>query len=280
MTKNEKKKNTNLGESYYEMTAEQKVELLEMILNKLPCEVWYKDVLGKYVYVNRNFAVAVGRTEKECMGQMDYELFGDATAVKFRQSDWEFLFGEGGREKHFNSIEGRPSLEFKQTATDESGQFKGIVGCDLASNMDLLQKFFMKDNSSVFRAMFENSPYGIAIYSGGESVPEMVNHKFCELVGISEFTALNTDWRVYTHPDDIAPNEAPLEDFKTGLRHAFTMQKRFIKPNGDIIWANMTVSKLSVGDEGEYSLCFISETDPPARGADASSERPEEDLYE
>ncbi len=254
--------NKEIERNYCDMSAEQKVEVLEMILNKIPFEIWYKDVMGKYVFVNKAFADGVEKTQEECMGQLDYELFGDALAVKYRQADWEFLFGEEKGAMQFNNIDGHQSLEFKESATDAEGTYRGIVGCDIASRIRDIYEYFIRDNTSIFRIVFDGSPFGMAIYQHGESVPHMVNNRFCEILGLSEFTALNTDWRIYTHPDDIEANEAPLGDFRTGLRQSFTMEKRFIRPSGEIVWTKMTVMKLRLPDGGEFSLCILDEREP------------------
>lgn len=249
-----------------DQSKEARLEILETVLNKLPFEIWYKNVLGEYVYVNEAFAEGVGLSVDECIGKRDFEIFNDEMAVKYRQADWDFLFGEGKSAKQFNQDGKQPTMEFRASVEDENKNFEGIVGCDIEGKLAEIQSLLLQNNKSIFRSVFENSPFGMAIYKAHEPVPDEVNQKYCDILGVSEFTALNTDWRFMTHPDDIKPNEAPLEDFRAGLRNQFSLEKRFIRPSGDPIWTRLTVLRLPSEPEApDLNLAIIEDIDQQKR---------------
>ena len=228
----------------HKMSTQERLVMLEMILDKLPFEVWYKNTAGEYLYVNKSFADNVGKRPAECIGQKDIDLFEETEASQYRQGDWEFLFGGDNKAQQFKTTDGRLSIEFKASVDDENGKHDGIVGCDIVNKLDEIQALLMADAKSAFRTVFEGSPFGMAIYVNENPVPNDVNTKFCELLGISKYSALNTDWRFLTHPDDIEKNEKVLEKFKAGEIDSFELEKRFLRPNGDPVPTRIRVHRL------------------------------------
>ena len=242
----------------YKMTMSERVNMLEMILDQLPFEIWYKNTAGEYIYVNQSFAENAGLDKSDCVGKRDYDVFGDAVAIKYRQGDWDFLFGEKKNAQQYDNATGGRTLEFKSAVVGGDGKFEGIIGCDLENRLDEIQGLLMKDHRSAFRTVFDGSPFGMAIYVDNNPVPTNVNKKFCDIIGISEYSALNTDWRFLTHPDDITSNDELLTEFKRGMTESFTMEKRFVRPNGDPVWTKTTVMKMhSEPGNPEMNLCII-----------------------
>ncbi len=242
------------------MSLEERLEMLEMILDKLPFEVWYKNTAGEYLYVNKSFAENLNKKPDECIGKLDYEVFGDVDAIKFRQGDWEFLFGENKQAQQYTNADGNLTMEFKASVMDDEGKFSGIVGCDIENKLDEIQTLLMSDQRYAFRIVFERAPFGMALYVNNNPVPSDVNKKFCELLGISEYSALNTDWRFLTHPDDIEKNEKLLAEYKSGALESFELEKRFLRPNGEPVKTRTMVTRLySDASKPEMTLCIVEE---------------------
>ena len=242
------------------MSTQEKLIMLEMILDKLPFEIWYKNTAGEYLYVNRSFAENLNKRPEDCIGKLDYEVFGDADAIRYRQGDWEFLFGENKKAQQYKRDDGGLTMEFKAAVSDESGKFSGIVGCDIENKLDEIQTLLMADQRYAFRTVFECSPFGMAIYVNDSPVPSDVNKKFCEILGISKYSALNTDWRFLTHPDDIEKNEKLLTEFKAGALESFELEKRFLKPSGEPVPTRTMVLRLySEAGKPDMNLCIVEE---------------------
>lgn len=242
------------------MSLPERLAMLEMILDKLPFEIWYKNTAGEYLYVNKSFADNIGKKPSDCIGKKDIDVFDEIEATQYRQGDWEFLFGGDSHAQQYKTSDGRMSMEFKAAVSDESGKYDGIVGCDIESKLDEIQALIMADAKSAFRTVFEGAPFGMAIYVNENPVPNDVNAKFCELLGISKYSALNTDWRFLTHPDDIEMNEKLLEKFKAGEIDSFELEKRFLRANGTPVPAKIRVHRLfSDANSPTMNLCIIEE---------------------
>ena len=107
----------------------------------------------------------------------------------------------------------------------------------------------------LFRTVFEQSPVGISINSGGTSEN---NSMYEKIVGRLKEEINAIGWERYTHPEDLAFEIEQYEKIKSGEANSYTINKRYIKPDGDIVWANITLAPLKVGSRSEPDyLCIV-----------------------
>lgn len=57
------------------------------IIDSLPTPVYIKDLNGKYILCNRNFAELIGKSENEIIGKSESDLFSESYAEIFRKGD-------------------------------------------------------------------------------------------------------------------------------------------------------------------------------------------------
>ncbi|MEI6621988.1 MAG: PAS domain S-box protein [Actinomycetes bacterium] len=69
-----------------------------------------------------------------------------------------------------------------------------------------------------------------------------VNPALCEILGRGEAELLAATWQELTHPDDLAVDEGLVTDVIAGRRDSYRLSKRFLKPNGTIVWGDLSVS--------------------------------------
>ncbi|WP_051972014.1 PAS domain S-box protein [Massilia sp. 9096] len=68
-----------------------------------------------------------------------------------------------------------------------------------------------------------------------------MNDRFCQMVGRSREELLTWRMQDYTHPDDLPRNLPPFEHAAaTGA--PFEIEKRFVRPDGTVMWVSNTVS--------------------------------------
>ena len=63
------------------------IELYASVLENLPAFIVCKDVEGRFVYVNDQFAKREGRSVADVLGKTDHELYGDDRAKRYRAED-------------------------------------------------------------------------------------------------------------------------------------------------------------------------------------------------
>lgn len=92
-----------------------------------------------------------------------------------------------------------------------------------------------------FRAIFEQSPTGIAIINSWTGAFLEVNPKLCEISGRSKEEMLTLDFMRITHPDDLQEDLDNMDRLRKGEIRSFVMEKRYIRPDGLWVWASLTV---------------------------------------
>ena len=104
---------------------------------------------------------------------------------------------------------------------------------DVSENRKLEQK--LRESESMFRHFFNLPLVGTAITSAEKGWIE-VNDQTCEILGYSREALFTKTWADITHPDDLAEDERLFNQMLSGKIDSYSMEKRFIRPNGDVVW--------------------------------------------
>jgi PAS domain S-box-containing protein len=115
-----------------------------------------------------------------------------------------------------------------------------------------------------FDTIFQQAPIGITIShaqnpnSNYVEFYHNVNPKAEEILGRSKEEIIALGWEKITHPDDV---EEDLENFKrllAGEINSYSMDKRYIRPDGSIVWVNIVVAKIDLHDNSRFNhICFM-----------------------
>jgi diguanylate cyclase (GGDEF)-like protein/PAS domain S-box-containing protein len=92
-----------------------------------------------------------------------------------------------------------------------------------------------------FEATFLHAPVGIA-HVGLDGSFLLVNPRFCEISGHAADTLMRTGFQQITHPDDLDTDQLLLARLHAGDFPRYTLEKRYIRADGTIIWINLTVA--------------------------------------
>jgi diguanylate cyclase (GGDEF)-like protein/PAS domain S-box-containing protein len=111
---------------------------------------------------------------------------------------------------------------------------------------ELLQA--LRRRESIFRSIFENAAIGVTLLDM-ERCFIRCNPAFTRLLGYSEEELIGAPFARLTHPDDIAPNEELYRSLEDGERDHFSMDKRYLRKDGSVVWVRITVS-LVPAEEG------------------------------
>ena len=94
---------------------------------------------------------------------------------------------------------------------------------------------------TLYRGTFNQAAVGIARVAPDGTWLE-VNQKLCEIVGYSQGELLEGTFHDITHPDDLEDDLKLADEVLSRQRDAYSMEKRYIRKSGDVIWINLTVS--------------------------------------
>lgn len=92
---------------------------------------------------------------------------------------------------------------------------------------------------------FDHAPIGLSwreVDEQGRPGKNIVNKRFCELIGLSPDEASNIEnVRRITHPDDWARQQELTAEIYAGLRNGFTLEKRYLRRDGQEVMCELTV---------------------------------------
>jgi diguanylate cyclase (GGDEF)-like protein/PAS domain S-box-containing protein len=111
-----------------------------------------------------------------------------------------------------------------------------------------------------FRAVFEGAAIGIGMADLDGNILQ-VNGALLRMFGISEQTMRGRNVLEWTHPEDAPQTWKLYEELVRGEREHYHLEKAFYRPDGTVLWTNLTVSLLRDADGNpEYQLALMEDT--------------------
>ncbi|MCB1001983.1 MAG: PAS domain S-box protein [Acidimicrobiales bacterium] len=106
----------------------------------------------------------------------------------------------------------------------------------------------------MLRAVFEHAPIGITLTDTWSRRVLAANPRFAEIAGREIDDVIGVDWVDFNHPDDAAADLA-LESI--AATPWYRMPKRYVRPDGSLVWVEMSVTPLEPVDGRARHLCMI-----------------------
>ncbi|HWI13218.1 MAG TPA: PAS domain S-box protein, partial [Burkholderiales bacterium] len=94
-----------------------------------------------------------------------------------------------------------------------------------------------------FRMTFDSMAIGMAHVSV-DGVWLRVNDRLCAITGRSREELLGTSFGDITHPDDVEKDLALARRVISGAMPSYTIDKRYVRKNGSVVWAEISVALL------------------------------------
>jgi diguanylate cyclase (GGDEF)-like protein/PAS domain S-box-containing protein len=109
-----------------------------------------------------------------------------------------------------------------------------------------------------FRSFFELASVGVAQVDTRTGQFLRINKRYCDIVGYSEAEMLSFTFRDITHPEDADIDTQQRRDLVAGRIREFTVEKRYIRKDGGVVWVILSVSPLwRPGQEPNTSLAVV-----------------------
>ena len=137
---------------------------------------------------------------------------------------------------------------------------KALNNESLRQERDKLETMTRKlsEREELFRRVFEKAPIGIAVLNDFRFI-SIMNPEFERIAGRTQAELAHIEWTEMTHPDDLQEDLSLFEQFKSGLIDGYEMNKRYVKPDGSVVWVKMIIAPLIVSQSGLVNehLCLI-----------------------
>ena len=150
--------------------AEDRINLLQMITNTIPCPIFYQDVNGIYLECNPAFETCAGRPKHEIIGKTAYDITPVELAEIYHKADLELLNAPGFKqyEAPFQGADGnlRDILFTKCAFSDSSGKTAGIVGVMLDITERKKTERILENSEATLRQIIDLVPHMIFVMDG------------------------------------------------------------------------------------------------------------------
>ena len=111
-------------------------------------------------------------------------------------------------------------------------------------------------NRARYTTLFKSAAVAKALMIPNKKILE-VNAAFCEWIGYSERELLKIPIEKLIHKDDRSMEDAYAGDLMSGSMDFFQREKRFVRKDGEVVWALFSVS--AVFDASDKVSCFAAE---------------------
>lgn len=209
--------------------------------------------------VNRAHARICGRTPEELVRPGAFASISFPEEYKRQQEQYARLAaGEielFSIEKRYRHSGGRivwVLLTLQRRALPDGAYEELSTLVDITERKQAEQK--LAEEQSRFRSVFELVPVGLSWFVvGRQSETHTVNSAHARITGVPvERRADPALYALATHPDDRARQEQLTAKLQRGETNGFSLEKRYVHPDGKVVWALLTVRVLHDSVSGEH----------------------------
>ncbi len=256
-----------------EVQQKRLAEQLEQILDYSPVLLTVAGLDGHFKQVNSAFTRILGYTEEELLSQSAFEtIHPDDRAASKAQLE-KLAAGESLLNFENRNIckDGTFRwLSWTVVPRPEEGLVYGI-GHDITDHKRSESR--LRESEERFRAIFEQAAVGVAQIETNTGRFYRVNQAYCDIVGYKQEEMTATTFMKITHPDDLQGDLDNMQKLVAGEIREFSMEKRYFRTDGSIVWVYLTVSPMwSIGEEPNYHIAVVEDI--------TERKRAEEELQE
>ena len=127
----------------------------------------------------------------------------------------------------------------------------------------------LRESEERFRSAFEEGGVGIVMASLNEGRILRANKAVCRMLGYTEIELQRMTHRDISHPDHHAEDLSALAALREGRIQLHNVEKRFLKKNGEVVWAARTLTAVRDADgKPDYVLAVIADVTERRRAED------------
>lgn len=243
--------------------------MLETLLKNTTDFIYFKDRESRFVRYSHSHVKHFHLTHPdELKGKTDFDFFTDEHARGAFEDEQEIIrTGKAIVNKEEKGIhqDGRTSwgITTKMPWRDKDGEIIGIWGIsrDITELKQAQQEAAREQERLKF--IFESVPIGICLNverGDGSKMLRLINDAHLRISGITREQERKGGaelWRRISHPDDRAAQTALREQLDAGKIDRYSLDKRYVWPNGEIVWVMFSLQRRKYEDGSVEDLTTV-----------------------
>lgn len=125
---------------------------------------------------------------------------------------------------------------------DRNGHIIGAHGIARDISKEIEVQDLLKEQKEQLDIIFNNSPIGIALSTEKDDDFLLVNKALSGMLGYTLEELKKLKVNQFTHPEDRVISRELRDKLSSGALDSFSLEKRYIKKDGDVLWAKTVVN--------------------------------------
>ncbi len=242
-------------------------QYLRTILDTALDGFWVVDPAGHLVDVNPAYCAMTGYTKEELLrmriSDLEAEEGADEVTARIRRIAARGFdrFETSHRKKDGGTVRVSAAVRLVE---------QGMMVCFLQDITERKRaEAEAREREVQLRAYFESPAVGVSV-TGPDKQWLRVNVTICAMLGYSREELEGMTWLQLTHPDDLPATNAAFDRLRAGEIDRYSLDKRYIRKDGSVLWALLSVSCTRKADGGiDYLVSILQDIGVRKRAEEA-----------
>ncbi len=218
--------------------------MLLALLGTTPDIVLFKDRDSVVRELSDAYCWIRQKTRQELVGTSDFDFFSPEQAQSFRDEEVHVM-STGARvvaEHELDTPVGKRWFEaIKMPLRDDDAQIVGLLSMERDITERKQATAALRESEARFRAVYEGAAVGIAVVDLAGTLIEC-NPARIGMLGFNQEEVAGRHFGEFTHPEDLTIELQLFAELVRGECDYYQRDKRYIRKDGELIWAHLTVS--------------------------------------
>ncbi len=199
---------------------------------------------GFFKYVNPAWRRVLGYNESDLLAQRFHEFIHPDDHPRTDEAVSKLMAGQKTQGFEMRWLHKNGSIRtISWSATPMvNRQLFYCIGRDITDRIKAEQS--LQESEKRLRGIFEQAAVGMALVETGSGRVRSLNQRYCHIVGYTEEEMTSKSFQEITHPDDLQKGLDCMARMLIGEIREFSLEKRYLRPDGSTVWVNLTVSPL------------------------------------